>query len=322
MSHSAIGYTLSSEEFGPTELVDVARGAEAAGFDFVSASDHVHPWLPEQGESPFVWGTLGGVAEATTDVDLGVGVSAPAFRMHPVITAQAVATAAAMVPDRDFHFGVGTGENLNEHVTGRRWPEHEVRMEMLVESIEVIRRLLTGEPVSHHGEHFTVENARLYTVPDSPPDICVSAFGETAARRGADHADGFWTVGPRGELLDAYREAGGPDGPAFTQVSVCYADSEAEAVATAHENWRQSALPGELNQLLPTPVHFEQATTLIDEADVREGSIVTSPDADDHVESIQSCLDEGFDRVYVHQIGDEQEACLDFYESEVLPSFR
>ena len=321
MSTPAIGYTLSSEEFGPTALVDIARDAEAAGFEFVSASDHVHPWLAEQGESPFVWGTLGGVAEATVDVDLGVGVSAPAFRMHPVITAQAVATAAAMVPDREFYFGVGTGENLNEHVTGRAWPEHAVRMEMLAEAIEVIRKLWTGEQVSHRGEHFTVENATLYTLPDTLPAICVSAFGPAAAEAGAAHADGFWTVGPQGDLLDTYREAGGPDGPAITQISVCYADSEAEAVSTAHEYWRQSALPGELNQLLPTPAHFDQASSLVGEDDVREGSIVTSPDPDDHVAALQSCLDAGFDRVYVHQIGDEQQACLDFYESDVLPSF-
>ena len=323
MSDTAIGYTLSSEEFGPTELVDIARSAEEAGFDFLSASDHVHPWLTEQGESPFVWGTLGGVAEATDEVDLGVGVSPPAFRMHPVIVAQAVATAAAMVPDREFYFGVGTGENLNEHVDGSRWPEMEVRMEMLEEAVEVIRKLWTGENVSHHGEYFTVENAKLFTLPETTPDICVSAFGEKAAEYGADHADGFWTTGPQGDLLDLHHESGGPeDGPAFTQVTVCYADSEDEAVSTIHENWRQSALPGQLNQELPTPVHFEQATQMISEEDIRERSAVTSRDPDDHIESIQECLDEGFDHVYVHQIGDEQAKAIDFYEEEVLPSFR
>ncbi|ESP87764.1 TIGR03557 family F420-dependent LLM class oxidoreductase [Candidatus Halobonum tyrrellensis] len=325
MSDTAIGYTLSSEEFGPNELVDIARSAEEAGFEFLSAADHVHPWLVEQGQSPFVWGTLGGVAEATDEVDLGVGVSAPAFRMHPVITAQAVATAAAMVPDRDFYFGVGTGENLNEHVSGQRWPEMEVRMEMLEECVEVIRKLWTGRNVSHHGEHYTVENAKLFTLPDELPEICLSAFGEKAAEYGADHADGFWTTGPQGDLLDVHGEAGGPapdDGPAITQISVCYADSEAEAVSTAHENWRQGSLPGELNQELPTPVHFEQASRMISEDDIREGSTVTSRDPDDHIESIQECIDAGFDHVYVHQIGDEQGKAIDFYEAEVLPSFQ
>jgi G6PDH family F420-dependent oxidoreductase len=311
------GYTLSSEEFGPTELVENAVEAEERGYDFLSVSDHFHPWLAEQGESPFVWSTLGGVAEATDEVDVGVGVTCPTTRIHPVNVAQAAATTKAMLDGRAFHFGVGTGEALNEHVTGDRWPEYAVRKEMLAEAIDVIRSLWTGEQVSHRGPHYTVENARLFTLPDEPPSLVVSAFGEESARMADDLGDGFWSVGPQ----DVVSEFDG-DGPKITQLSVCVADGEDEAVETAHENWRQSALPGELNQELSTPKHFDQASQLVSEADVREGSIVTDTDPQAHVDSIQQCLDAGYDHVYFHQIGDDQEAFFEFYEEEVLPSFR
>jgi G6PDH family F420-dependent oxidoreductase len=273
--------------------------------------------LAEQGESPFVWSTLGGVAEATESVDVGVGVTCPTTRIHPVNVAQAAATTKAMLDGREFYFGVGTGEALNEHVTGERWPEYAVRKEMLAEAIDVIRSLWTGEQVSHRGPHYTVENARLFTLPDEPPSLVVSAFGEESARMADELGDGFWSVGPQ----DIVSEFDG-DGPKITQLSVCVADSEDEAVATAHENWRQSALPGELNQELPTPKHFDQASQLVSEADVREGSIVTDTDPQAHVDSIQRCLDAGYDHVYFHQIGDDQEAFFEFYEEEVFPSFR
>ncbi|SFR61941.1 TIGR03557 family F420-dependent LLM class oxidoreductase [Halogeometricum limi] len=311
------GYTLSSEEFGPNELVGFAREAESRGYDFLSASDHFHPWLASQGESPFVWSTLGAVAEATDDVDLGVGVTCPTVRIHPVNVSQAAATTKEMLGDREFYFGVGTGEALNEHVTGERWPEHEVRLAMLEEAVDVIRSLWTGRQVSHHGDHYTVENARLFTLPDELPPIVVSAFGERTARAAGEFGDGFWSVGPQ----DTVSEFDG-DGPKLTQLSVCVAETEAEAVETAHENWRQSALPGELAQELPTPKHFDQASELVTKERIREGSILTSTDPQDHVDSIQQCLDAGYDHVYFHQIGDDQSAFFDFYEEEVFPSFR
>jgi G6PDH family F420-dependent oxidoreductase len=311
------GYTLSSEEFGPSELVDNATEAEGRGYDFVSVSDHFHPWLAEQGESPFVWNTLGGVAAATEEIDVGVGVTCPTVRIHPVNVAQAAATTKEMLDGRDFYFGVGSGEALNEHVTGEHWPEHDVRMEMLAEAIDVIRKLWTGEQVSHRGEHFTVENARLFTLPDELPSLIVSAFGEESARAADELGDGFWSVGPQ----DVVSEFDG-DGPKITQLSMCVADSEDEAVRTAHENWRQSALPGELNQILPTPKHFDQASQMVSEEDVRAGSIITDPDPQTHIDNIEQCLDAGYDHVYFHQIGDDQRAFFDFYDEEVLPSFR
>ena len=316
---TAIGYTLSSEEHSPTDLVEHARRAEAAGFDFLSISDHYHPWNREQGHAPFVWSTLGGVATATDDVDVGVGVSAPIQRFHPAIYAQATATVAAMFEGRAFYAGVGTGENLNEHVLGDRWPAHAVRIEMLEEAVEVVRKLWGGEEVSHYGKHYTVENARLYTLPETPPPVCVSAYGERAARVAADIGDGFWSVGPQ-ETVDVW-EAHGGSGPRFCQLQACVAETEAEAVATAYEKWPNSALPGELSTELATPALFEQATEMVSEADIAEGSIVTDPDPQAHIDSIQTAIDAGYDHVYAMQIGDDQGAMLELYEEEVLPSF-
>ncbi|WP_129113227.1 TIGR03557 family F420-dependent LLM class oxidoreductase [Halegenticoccus tardaugens] len=317
---TTLGYTLSSEEHGPNDLVRYASRAEEVGFDFLSISDHYHPWVSQQGHSPFVWGTLGGVAEAVDDVDVGVGVSAPIMRMHPAIYAQAAATAAAMFDGR-FLFGVGTGENLNEHVVGEHWPEHGVRLEMLEEAVDVIRKLWTGENVSHHGNHYTVENAKLFTLPDRTPEVVASAFGPKTAEAAGEWADGLWTLGPQDDLVETFEAGGGEGGTNVTQLSICYAETEDEAVQTALEEWPNSALPGELAQHLPTPKHFEQAASMVTEENIREGSIITDPDPETHVETIRECFDAGFDYAYVHQIGPNQEDFFEFYEEQVIPEF-
>ncbi len=314
------GYTLSSEEHGPTELVEYAQRAEKMGFDFVSISDHFHPWVSAQGESPFVWSTLGAIATATDEIEVGVGVTCPTIRIHPVNVAHAVATVDVMFGDR-FTFGVGTGENLNEHVTGQHWPEHNVRLEMLEESMDVMHKLWTGQTTSHYGEHYTVENARLYTVPDDQPTTIVSAFGPQTARWAANHGDGIWCSGPKGQIVEEYKDAGG-EGPAYTQLHMCYAESEDEAVDTVHEYWPNGSIPGELGQELPTPAHFQQAAQMVEREDIAEGSTVTSPDPQAHIDSIEQAVDAGYDHVYVHQIGPEQKQALEFYEEEVLPSVR
>jgi G6PDH family F420-dependent oxidoreductase len=316
---SEIGYTLSSEEHSASDLVEYAQQAEEAGFDFLSISDHFHPWISEQGHSPFVWSVLGGVATATEAIDVGVGVSAPIIRFHPAIYAQAAATAAAMFDNREFYAGVGTGEKLNEHVLGDHWPEHSVRLKMLEEAIEVIEKLWTGEEVSHHGEYYTVENARLFTLPEESPRICVSAYGERTARAVAAFGDGFWSVGPQ-EAIDVWESEGG-DGPRFCQLQACVAEDEAEAVATAHEKWPNSALPGQLSTELPTPAVFEQAVELVSAEDIAEGSIITNPDPQAHIDSIQEALEAGYDHIYTMQIGDDQAAMMDLYREEILPSF-
>jgi len=314
-----LGYTLSSEEHSPTDLVEYAQTAESVGFDYLSISDHYHPWTSEQGNAPFVWSTLGGVATATEAVDVGVGVSAPTIRLHPAIYAQAAATAAAMFDGRQFFAGVGTGEALNEHVLGDRWPEHAVRLEMLEEACEVTKKLWSGESVSHHGKHYTVENAKLFTLPEDPPPLCVSAYGERAAKSAAEIGEGFWAVGPQ-ETIDTWTDHGG-DGPRFCQLQGVVADSEDEAVATAYEQWPNAALPGEMSAILPTPAHFEQATEMVEKEDIEESSLITDPDPQAHIDSIEAAIDAGYDHVHIHQIGDDQQALFDLYRAEVLPSF-
>ena len=173
--------------------------------------------------------------------------------------------------------------------------------------------------ISHHGEHYTVENARLYTLPEETPPICVSAYGERAARAAAEFGDGFWSVGPQ-ETIDDWEDNGG-EGPRFCQLKACVADSEEEAVSIAHEKWPNSALPGELSTELPTPALFEQATEMVTEEDIAEGSTITSPEPQAHIDSIQAAIDAGYDHVYTMQIGDDQATMIDLYREEILPSF-
>ena len=314
----ALGYAISSEEHAPDALVRNARRAEAIGFEYALISDHFHPWTSRQGESPFVWGVIGAIAEATDDLRLGTGVTCPTIRMHPAIVAHAAATAAVQLPDR-FFLGVGTGENLNEHVHGDRWPPHDVRLEMLEEAVDVIRSLWEGGMQSHRGTHYTVENAQLFTLPDSPPPIHVAAGGPSAASAAAEIGDGLITTAPDAGLVDTFSDAGG-DGPTYGQMTACWAETADEAREIAYEWWPNGAIGGELGQLLPTPAHFEQAAELVEPEDLAE-TIPTGPDPDEHVETIETYADAGYDHVYVHQIGPDQEGFFEFYEEEVLPRF-
>ena len=230
---TAIGYALSSEEHHPADLVRHAQLAERAGFGYALISDHFHPWIDKQGQSPFVWGVIGGIAQRTSSLRLGTGVTCPILRIHPAIVAHAAATAAAMLPGR-FFLGVGTGEALNEHVLAQRWPPTPVRREMLEEAVGLMRELWRGELTSHRGRYYTVENARLYTVPEEPPPIAVAASGPAAAELAGSIGDAIVTTAPDEELLDVYRKAGG-DGPRYGQLTVCWGEDEAEARKTAHE---------------------------------------------------------------------------------------
>ncbi|MDQ3572658.1 MAG: TIGR03557 family F420-dependent LLM class oxidoreductase [Actinomycetota bacterium] len=317
---TAIGYTLSSEEFGPRELVGFARRAENAGFDFLSISDHFHPWVDRQGNSPFVWAVIGAVAQVTERIKLGTGVTCPTTRMHPVIVAQAAATAAAMMPGR-FWLGVGSGENLNEHIVGQGWPETAIRQERLEEAIEVIRELWKGGLTSHHGRHFTVENARVYTLPEELPPIMVASAGERATELAARAGDGMYGLVPDSEMIEQFQNAGGRGKPRFGQVHVCWAESEDRARRTALECWPNAVTSGNLPWELPLPSHFEAATEWADEDAVAE-SVVCGPDPEAHVAAIQEFIDAGYDHVYFHQIGPDQERFIDFAERELLPRLR
>jgi coenzyme F420-dependent glucose-6-phosphate dehydrogenase len=314
---AAIGYTLSSEEFGPNELVRFARRAEEVGFDFLSISDHFHPWVDRQGNSPFVWAVIGGVAQVTQRIDVVTGVTCPTMRIHPAVVAQAAATAATMLPGR-FGLGVGSGEALNEHIVGERWPETAVRQERLSEAVEVIRNLWEGGLVSHQGTHYTVENARIYTLPDELPPILVAAAGPRATELAGRIGDGFFGLLPDPEVIRQFERAGGEGKPRYGQVHVCWAEGEAEAKSTALEWWPNAVVGGNLSWELPLPSHFEDATAWADEDDVAE-AIVCGPDPERHVAAIRELIDAGYDHVYFHQVGPDQEGFLEFAERELLP---
>ena len=314
-----LGYALSSEEHRPLALVEHARRAEEAGFSFALLSDHFHPWIDRQGQSPFVWSVLGGIALVTERLVVGTGVTCPTIRIHPAIIAQAAATAASMLPGR-FFLGVGTGENLNEHVLGDGWPSADVRLEMLEESIEVMRLLWEGELRDHRGRYYTVEDARIYTLPEEPIQVLVAAGEEGAAVLAGRVGDGLIGTSPEPGLMDVFGNAGGERKPRFGQITVCFAESEREARRTAHEVWPNAALKGPLAQELPLPSHFEAAIEMVSEDDVAE-MIACGPDPERHIALIEKYADAGYDHVYVHQVGSDQDGFFRFYESEVLPRY-
>jgi coenzyme F420-dependent glucose-6-phosphate dehydrogenase len=311
-----LGYALSSEEHKPLDLVRHARLAEEAGFPFALVSDHFHPWIDRQGESPFVWSVIGAIARETETLRLGTGVTCPTIRTHPAIVAQAAATSASMMPGR-FFLGVGTGENLNEHILGDRWPSADERLEMLEEAVALMRKLWEGEQTSFEGAYYVLDNARIYTRPDQPIDVVVAAAGPEAAELAGRIGDGLVSTAPEAELVDEFLRAGG-DGPRYGQLTVCWAESEAKARRTTFEVWPNAGLKGPLAQELPLPSHFEAAVEMLTEEDVA-ADVVCGPDPEKHYEGIRTFVDAGFDHVYVHQVGPDQEGFLSFYESEVLP---
>ena len=312
-----LGYAFSSEEHPPGDLVRYAAMAEEAGFTFGLISDHYHPWVDHQGHSPFVWAVLGGISQATRRLRVGTGVTCPMMRIHPAVIAQAAATVAAMLPGR-FFLGVGTGENLNEHILGQHWPPPDVRRGMLEEAIHVIRLLWDGGPQSHYGRYFIVENARVYSLPDEPLKIMVAAAGKKAAELAGTVGDGVIGTAPDADMLKSFDAAGGEGKPRYGQIHVCWAENEAEARRTAHQWWPNAAIGGELGQELPLPRHFEQAAENIGEDDVAE-KVICGPDPERHLATIREFVDAGFDHVYVHQVGLDQPGFFRFYEREVLP---
>ena len=313
------GLTLSSEEHPPSHLVELAVAAEDTGFDFVSISDHFHPWVSEQGHSPFVWSVLGAIASRTTDIEVGVGVTCPTVRIHPAINAHAVATTACLFGDR-FTWGVGTGEALNEHVLGDRWPPAPQRLEMLEEALEVIRALWTGESTTHHGKYYTVEDARLFDLPEDPIRVLISAFGEKSAELAARVGDGLWITGIKNDVIEAYRSAGG-SGDVWTQLSVCWDEDEDVALERAHRVWPNTGLPGQLAQDLRTVEHMEQATSLVTKEQLAE-SMPIGPDPEPVLQSINEARDAGIEYIYLHQIGHPLDGFLEFWKNELQPQLR
>jgi G6PDH family F420-dependent oxidoreductase len=314
-----IGYFLSCEEFGPHQLVRQARMAEEAGFHGLWISDHYHPWNAAQGESPFVWAVIGALAQATDRMPVATAVTCPTIRTHPAIVAQAAATAQVMLDGR-FSLGVGSGEALNEHILGDRWPAAPERLEMLEEAVGLMRELWSGRAVTTSTEHYDVEHARIYTLPDTPPPVLVSGFGPRAIDLAGRIGDGFVTVMPDADAVQRFRSAGGGDKPVQAGTKLCFGPDEAEAVRTVHRIWPNEALPGELPQVLPTPEHFEHACQLVTEEMIAE-SVPCGPDIERHVAALQDFADAGVDELYVQQIGGGHEAFFETFAREVLPRF-
>ncbi len=313
-----IGYFLSSEEFGPRDLVAQARMAEDAGFQGLWISDHYHPWNEEQGHSGFVWSTIGALAQGTSTMKVTTAVTCPTVRIHPAVIAQAAATCAVLLEGR-FALGLGSGEALNEHILGDHWPAADGRLEMLEEAVQVIRTLWQGGMQSHRGHHYQVENARIYDLPEQTPPILISGFGPKATSLAARIGDGYCTVQPDEQEVKRFRDAGG-NGLVAGGMKVCWGADEAQARATAYRLWPNEQLPGELAQILPTPAHFEQASELISEDMVAE-AVPCGPDLDLHLQAIRRYQDAGFDELYIQQIGPDQERFFEAYAEEILPHF-
>ena len=311
-----IGYFLSSEEHGPRALVHQARMASDVGMGSVWISDHYHPWLDEQGQSPFVWSVIGAIA-ATTPLAVTTAVTCPTIRIHPAVVAQAAATSALLLEGR-FELGVGSGEHLNEHVLGDPWPLTDDRLSMLDEAVEVMRKLWSGEEVTHRGRHYRVDAARLYSLPDQPPPILVSGFGPKATDLAAQIGDGYVNTKPDKELVERYRARGGR-GTASAGMKLCWGPDAEECARTVHRLWRSSGVPGELSQELRTPAHFDQAASLVTVEAAAEHT-PCGPAVEPIVAAVQEYLDAGFDRIYLQQIGPRQEEFFDFYERELAPA--
>jgi G6PDH family F420-dependent oxidoreductase len=311
-----VGYFLSSEEHGPKELVRQARLASDAGIGSVWISDHFHPWIDDQGESPFVWSVIGAIA-ATTPLAVTTAVTCPTMRIHPAIVAQAAATSSLLLDGR-FELGVGSGEQLNEHILGDRWPITDQRLDMLEEAVAVMRALWTGDEVTHRGKHYTVEDARLYSAPAAPPAVHVSGFGPKATDLAAKIGDGYVSTKPDKDLVDRYRAAGGR-GLASAGLKLCWGPDARKAAEMAHRLWRSSGVPGELSQELRVPALFDQASELVTVDAIAE-KMPCGPDPEPVVELVGRYLEAGYDRIYLNQIGPDQDGFFRFFTDELAPA--
>jgi G6PDH family F420-dependent oxidoreductase len=304
-----VGYWLSSEEHAPRDLVQNAKLAEEAGFGFALISDHIHPWVDAQGHSPFVWSVIGAIGEATGRIRLGTAVTCPLIRVHPAIVAHAAATAQALMDGR-FFLGVGTGENLNEHVLGDRWPRADERLEMLEEAVEIIRKLFGGEYETYRGKHYTVEQLKLYDAPDDPPEIVVAAKAANAAELAARIGDGTMNTSPDADVVKRFKDAGG-GGPIYGKVTGAYAPSETSAKAIAKERQPNTAMGGDLSTELELPRDFEAVAKLVREDDL-EGSLVLGSDLPAWREQLDEYERAGFTHVALHHVGTDQREFIEF----------
>ena len=319
---ASVGFHASHEQVAPGALLRAVQTAEEAGFGAAMCSDHLAPWSERQGNAGYAWSWLGAALQATR-LSFGV-VTAPGQRYHPVVTAQAIATLGEMFPGR-FWAALGSGEAVNEHVTGDRWPDKATRDARLLECVEVMRGLLRGEEVTHHGL-VTVDRARLWGVPGpapgAPPPLIGAAVSSDTARRVGAWADGLITIHQPVDVLrrvlDAFREGGGDGKPVYLQVHLSWAETEEAALATAHDQWRSNVFDSSLSWNLELPEQFDAAARFVSPDDVRR-AILVSADLGQHTAWLQECLGLGVDGLYLHHVGQTQDAFIEAFGAKVLP---
>ena len=312
---TAFGYKLMSEEHDAKSLVRNAILAEQGGFDFVSISDHFHPWLRAQGHSPFAWSVLGAIAQATSKIGLTTGLTCPIIRYHPAIIAQAAATVAALSDNR-FSLAIGAGERLNEHVTGARWPSLPQRHAMLSEAIDIFRKLWSGEVVNHSGEHFVVDHAELFDKSEKSIPVILGVSGEHSLDLAREKAEGIMTTTVDPKLAEGFAK-----GPRYIEVALAYAPSVEEGRKLAHERFRFSAFDWSVNSEVPTVAGFEAATKFVRPEDLAE-TIPAGPDVDRHLKAITRAIDAGFDHIVLTGIGPDQAGFVKFYQDTLRPALQ
>jgi G6PDH family F420-dependent oxidoreductase len=316
-----LGYTMMTEQAGPKDLVRHVVGAEEVGFDFAVSSDHYFPWLAEMGHAPNAWVTLGAAAQATSRIGLMTYVTCPTFRYHPAVVAQQAATLQILAEGR-FTLGLGAGENLNEHVVGGGWPPADVRQQAFVEAIQVIGQLFDGGSVNFRGEHFDVESAKLWDLPEQRVPIGVAISGKQSAQIAGELADMVIAVEPKGELVEMFESAGGAGKPKVGQMPISYDTDKAAAVTRAHSLFRWFGLGWKVNAELPGPAAFDSASQFVREEDVDE-SIPCGDDVDAVIEAAKEYADAGFTHLALVQIGgDQQQPFLDWTRTTLQPAWR
>jgi G6PDH family F420-dependent oxidoreductase len=314
-----VGYKIATEAFGPKEVVAQAVAAEEAGFDFIELSDHFHPWLEEQGHSGFTWTMLGAMAAQTSRIGLATGVTAPIIRYHPAVIAQAAAT-TQILSDNRFTLGIGSGERLNEHVVGAAWPAVRIRHHMLREALEIINLLWQGGYQSYEGKYLTLEDARIWDLPDQLPVIAVASGGPGASKLAAEYGSGLFATEPKKELVDAFAEHGGT-GPKYAEVPMSWASTEDAAVEAALKTSRWALTGWPVMSELPNPVNFDAASSTVDGDDIR-GQFSVGPDLDVHVQQAQPYVDAGFDHIVLQNTGPDPDGFLAVCKSELIERVR
>lgn len=313
-----IGFHASHEQIAPRALLEAVEAAEAAGFQAAMCSDHLAPWSERQGHSGYAWSWLGAALQAT-DLSFGV-VTAPGQRYHPAVAAQKIATLAEMFPGR-FWTALGSGEALNEHVTGEPWPPKSERDRRLLEAVDVMRALLAGEEVTHHGL-VSVDRARVWVRSPSPPALIGAAVSEATARRVGGWGDGLITVNQPVDrlrrVLDAFREGGGEGKPAYLQIHLSWHEDEDTALALAHDQWRSNVFGSSLAWELETTTQFDTAASFVRPEDVKDAVLVSS-DPGRHVDWLGERAGLGFDGLYLHHVGQDQKSFIETFGSRVIP---